>query len=35
MSLVELTPDHETKVSLIKTLQAVTEGKVINYLFKS
>lgn len=28
ISYIDLTPDKETKVSLIKTLQAVTEGKI-------
>jgi 26S proteasome regulatory subunit N5 len=28
MSYINLTPDLETKVELIKTLQSVTEGKV-------
>lgn len=28
MGYIEQTPDKETKISLIKTLQGVTEGKV-------
>jgi 26S proteasome regulatory subunit N5 len=28
ISFIDLAPNQETKISLIKTLQAVTEGKV-------
>jgi hypothetical protein len=30
MSYLDATPDQETQVSLIKTLQTVTEGKVMS-----